>query len=195
MVRTINTLTIGQYNLYLKTGRKKYLMSVPLVFLFKAKIDKLISEINEGLQGDEVAVSAMRKDIHQIKSIRKAQYLTSLYQGAYILLVSKPKIEALGGKSADSKSLEFFKSRIKEKAGFELNEASDLLKLKDKINHLNDKYSENFTVSAEEKGLTYSEIIMIVFKLMGFDINYNMLMTDFFDLKKKAEEIGKKTSD
>jgi len=193
MVKTVNTLTVGQYGLYQKTGKEKYLMTIPLPFLFKQKIQDLIKEVNKGLQGGDIVESAMRKETHRLKSIRKLQYLMVLYQGVYNGMVNTARLESMSGKSVKSKALDICLEKVRERTQIDIKSPEDLKKLSEKINHMTDKYTENFNEPEEVKGMTYNQVLMTVFILSGLTaINYNMRMSDFFELKEQAEEISKR---
>ena len=196
MVKSINTLTIRQYSMFERTGRARYLMYLPLPF-FRKQLERLIREIAEKLGGDDKV--GLSKEWHRVKSIQRIQYLTVLYQAVFNLMINQTQInayrEALGKTVKENKNLIGYLKQIQKEAKIVVSCPEDLIKLAKHIEVLNSKYLERFKELPEPKGMTFSQIVIAVFSTMGMNIQYNVTMADFFELKKQAEEISKKYQD
>ena len=99
----------------------------------------------------------------------------------------------IGDKPTDLKNLKKYTDEIKRVTNIEIETIEDLLKLKKEIERWTDKYAENFPKSdIEKEGLTFMQIVLGVFAATNMSLDYQMYLSDFFILKKDAEELNKR---
>ena len=197
MLKTVHTLTIRNYSLFEKTGDIQYLLTKKT----KKSVDisELLQEIAIGLSGENENSNKLQKEIHRIKSQYRIQLLITLYEATYNLLVLQKELnswkEKIGKKPTELKNLELYIDKIKESTGIEIKEVEDLLKLKREIERWVDKFAENFPEKdIDPDGLTFMQIVLGVFAAMNMTLNYEMYLSDFFELKKNAEYLNKQTN-
>jgi hypothetical protein len=198
MIKSIHILTIRDYSLFEKTMEVKYLLTG--WSLKKPDIDPLLTEIAKGLGSEQNEDQALQKEKHRIKSLYRIQYLVTLYQAAYNLLINKTKIDvwraAIGRtKTSDYLNLIEYVKKIKEAMGIEINPDTwddDMIALSKEIDLWTDKYKQNFTNRPIEEGMTFMQIVLGVFAALQFPINENLSMSDFFEMKRQAEALSKR---
>lgn len=193
MLKTVHTLTIRDYSLFEKTGDLKYLFEGKIK---QIDISNLLQEITIGLSGENENSNKLQKEIHKVKSQYRIQLLITLYEATYNLLVLQKELnywkEKIGKKPTELKNLELYVNKIKKATGIEIKEVGDLLKLKREIERWVDKFAENFPEKdTDPDGMTFMQIVLGVFAAMNMTLNYEMYLSDFFELKKSAEYLNK----
>lgn len=205
MVKSIHTLTINDYSLFEKTGDIKYLLTgwTPFKSRILPKIESLVAEIARGLGSESNEDQALRKEFHRLKSLYRIQYLVTLYQAAYNLLINKTQIDvwkaAIGkGKPSNYLNLIEYVDKIKEATGIQINPDTwddDMMVLSREIDLWTDKYRQNFLNQPTAEGLTFMQIVLGVFAALQFPLNMEISMSDFFVMKQQTEELSKRLKD
>ena len=195
MVRSINILTIRRYSLYKKTGNIKYLMWFPLPG-FKKRVKKLIDDIDVRLNGKKEVEKLTREQFHKSKSVYRIYLLYVLFDAlkahyTYLGAVNHIR-EKAGMEPVENKYLSDYLDIVKKESGVDVKGFEDLDKIKDKIQHLEDKYDENFSgVDTDERGQTFDELVIMVFMILKMSIQYDLTISDFIIMKSQADEIAK----
>ena len=197
MVKSIHTLTIHDYSLFEKTGEVKYLLTG---WTRKPNIEPLLNEIIKGLGSETNQDQALQKEFHRLKSVYRIQYLVTLYQAAYNLLINKMQVDvwksAIGkNKGSDYTNLIEYVEKIKEATGIEINAETwddDMIALSKEIDLWTDKYKQNFLNQSQGEGMTFFQIVMGVFAALQFPLNDQLSMSDFFLMKQEAEKLSKR---
>ncbi|TRZ51258.1 hypothetical protein D4R99_04615 [bacterium] len=202
MVKTIHTLTIHDYSLFEKTGDVKYLLTGRAHFKSRAlsQIEPLLAEITKGLSSEQNEDQTLQKEFHRLKSVYRIQYLLTLYQAAYNLLINKMRIDvwraAIGkGKPSNYLNLIEYVDKIKEATGIEIRPDTwddDMIALYNEIELWTDKYKQNFLNQVPGEGMTFFQIVLGVFAALQFPINDQISMSDFFLMKQEAEKLSKR---
>jgi hypothetical protein len=205
MVKDVHHLTIRDFSLFEKTGEMKYLLKgyVPAGKLYLKQIEKLLGEIAKGLGSEQDEDKQLQKEFHRLKSIYRIEYLITLYQAAYNLLINKTRVdlwrEMVGkGKPSNYTNLISYVEKIKEATGIDIdpeNWDDDMVRLKNEIDLWTDKYNQNFIQIDKGEGLTFFQIVMGVFAALNFTIDEDLCMSDFFAMKQEAEKISKRLTD
>ena len=196
MIHTIYTMTLGRYGQLDRTQNAKLMRRWfnPLpVRLFRKSIDKFFSEVREIMGSDND--HELNEEIDRAYSINQMLQVSILYDALYAALVIKAGVDILlllaDKDPKEIKNLDYLKSEVKELTGIEINEMQDLLKLRDEMTRLSDKFSERFNQKDKEPGekSSFMQNVMIVCDLAA-NGNYNSKMTlsEFADLKKVADE-------
>jgi len=137
------------------------------------------------------------KDIQRLNSKYKIQELLVYYKNLRALLDSQLKAEAIQvelgitlslddslNKAIDAKS-----KRLNDKYGISVNTLSDMQKIDSEIQRRLDKYAEMNKVIPIGEGITFAELVISIFKILGYEkIDYEMVLSDFFILKKQASK-------
>jgi len=197
MVKSIHTLTIHDYSLFEKTGEVKYLLTG---WTRKPNIEPLLNEIIKGLGSETNQDQALQKEFHRLKSVYRIQYLVTLYQAAYNLLINKMQVDvwksAIGkNKGSDYTNLIEYVEKIKEATGIVINADTwddDMIALSKEIDLWTDKYKQNFLNQSQGEGMTFFQIVMGVFAALQFPLNDQLSMSDFFLMKQEAEKLSKR---
>jgi hypothetical protein len=219
VLKSIHTLTIREYSLFEKTGEVKYLLEECKYCYGKGFINNkeckkcngtgrvvtkkplntslLLQEISIGLNGENENTAQLQKENHKLKSQYRIQLLITLYDACYNLMVLQTELNEwkilIGDKPTDLKNLKKYTDEIKRVTNIEIETIEDLLKLKKEIERWTDKYAENFPKSdIEKEGLTFMQIVLGVFAATNMSLDYQMYLSDFFILKKDAEELNKR---
>jgi hypothetical protein len=199
MLKTIHTLTIHDYSLFEKTGDIKYLLTGRVWNPKKENIEPLLNEIIKGLNSETNQDQELQKEFHRLKSVYRIQYLITLYQAAYNLLINKMKIDewkAIIGKGKPSNYLNLidYVEKIKEATGIEISPetwADDMVALSKEVELWTDKYQQNFLNQPKTEGMTFMQLVFGVFAALQFPLNDQISMSDFFLMKQEAEKLSK----
>ena len=194
MLKTIHTLTIGDYRFFEKTGDSKYLFDGKVIK--HVSIAGLLQEINIGLSGENENSNKLQKELHKVKSQYRIQLLITLYEAVYNIMVLQKDInewrELAGLKQTNVLNLSKYTDKIKKATNIEINSIDDLEKLKKEIERWVDKFAENFPESdIEPDGITFIQMVLGVFAATNMSLDYKMYLSDFFELKKEAEQLNK----
>lgn len=197
MIKSIHTLTIHDYSLFEKTGDVKYLLTR---WMRKPNIDPLLTEIAKGLESESNQDQQLQKEFHRLKSVYRIQYLLTLYQAAYNLLINKMRIDvwrAAIGKTKTSNYLNLIEyvDKIKEATGIEIRPETwddDMIALHNEIDLWTDKYKQNFLNQPKGEGMTFMQIVLGVFAALQFPLNDTLSMSDFLLMKSEAEKLSKR---
>lgn len=197
MVKSIHYITIRDYSLFEKTGDARTLIKGRRYK--KPDLDRLLEEISRGLGSETDQNKAFEKEKHRVKSLYRIEYLVTLYQAAYNLLMNKTRIDAWKAligrdKGSDYTNLIEYVEKIKEATGIEINPDSwddDMLALKFQIDLWTDRYNENFRQVQQGDSLTFMQIVLGVFAALQFPINEDICLSDFFEMKRQAEDVIK----
>jgi len=160
MVKSIHTLIISDYSLFEKTGEVKYLLEGHVWNPKKENIEPLLDEIAKGLGSETDENQALQKEFHRIKSVYRIQYLLTLYQAAYNLLINKMQIDvwraAIGkNKPSNYTNLIDYVEKIKEATGIEINPDtwySDMVSLSKEIELWTDNSAGHYRHSVSRRG-------------------------------------------
>ena len=155
MIHTLYTMTIGRYGQLDKTqdGRllRRWYNPLP-VSLFRKRIDKFFESVREAL-GEEGQDSELTDQIERLYMINKMLQMSVLYDALYAVLVIKAGIDIalllLDKEPSEPKNLDFYKERVKELTGIEINEVTDIIKLRDEMTRMADKFKERFSDKEE----------------------------------------------
>ena len=193
MLKTVHTLTIRDYSLFEKTGDLKYLFDGKVK---SVDVSELLQEIATGLNGENENSNKLQKDFHKVKSQYRIQLLITLYDAAYNLMVLQADVntwkEIIGKEPTKLKNLKRYVDKIKSQTGIEVKEISDLADLKKEIQRWVDKFAEVFPKQDNDpNGVTFMQIVLGVFAASGMNLNHEMYMSDFFELKDQVELLNK----
>ena len=198
MVKDINHITIRQFDLYEKTHKTRYLMYMPVGRLFARKLALVIAEIRQHLQGEDKQDEILAREYHKTKSVYRIQELTALYQATSNLLINKTLVNvwlaSTGCEVKELKNLSYYIEQIEAKTGIKVTSLEDLEKLQRNIQRWVDKFEENFH-EVKVQGLTFMQTVLGVFAVMNMNLNYNMYLSEFFELKRTAEDKAKRMND
>jgi len=190
MENLIHKITIREWSYYSKSGDISGLKKHG----FNTKnIDSIIAIVDENL-GE---TKNLGKDIQRLNSKYKIQELLVYYKNLRALLDSQLKAEAIQvelgitlslddslNKAIDAKS-----KRLNDKYGISVNTLSDMQKIDSEIQRRLDKYAEMNKVIPIGEGITFAELVISIFKILGYEkIDYEMVLSDFFILKKQASK-------
>ena len=96
----------------------------------------------------------------------------------------------IGRKESKLDNLSVYVEQIKEQTGIEVKSIDDLSRLRKEIERWVDKFNENFKQEKKADGITFMSIVLGVFATMNMPLNYDMYLSDFFELKRQAEQIA-----
>lgn len=195
MQNLIHKITIQEWNYFSKTNSIKFIKKHGVT---EKNIEEFTTIVRENL-GE---IQDFAKEKNKINSKFKIHELITYYRNIHHLLVHKTKVELwlleLGIEvDANEKLNETINAKTKklfEKYQIKIESLSDMAKLDREINRRLEKYAE-LTKEKEtvKEGVTFIEIVIGVFKVHGFDkIDYEMVLSDFFELKNTAAKIAKK---
>lgn len=201
MVRSINTVTIRQFSLFEQTKDGRYLIrwNLPLTRFYAKQIVSLLEDIAKllGSQADKDA--EYRREFHRLKSVLRIQYLITLYQATYNLLINKTEIDiwrSMIGKNtgSDYTGLIDYIGKIEQATGIVIEPddwSYNMIRVKEEIDRLTDKFNEAFSVNQDDgPKLTFLQIVVGVFSALQMPINEDMRLVTFFELKNQAEELA-----
>ncbi len=196
--KTIHNLTIKEYSLFEETGDIEYLVKLPITKNCNVDISGLLQKINIELHVENENTKKLQKELYKIKSQYRIQLLITLYEAAYNLMVMQTDLNnwkiLIGKEPTKLTNLMNYVEKIKENTGIEIKKPEDLIKLKKEIEECANKYAENFPlIDPNPENLTFMQIVLGVFSAMNLNLNlnYEMYMSDFFDLKNQVEQMSK----
>jgi hypothetical protein len=185
MDKLVHIITIGQWNYYSKTGDFSQMEGVNSDNV--AAIDGIIAENLGEFNFD--------KETRKLNSKYKIQELITLYRNLNHLMVHRLKVDKwldeLGVKNTFNveldKAIETKCEILNINHSIKVENIDDLKKIEKEIERRTDKFKENFKEPEnKEKGATFSEVVISVFKRAGYDkIDYSMILSDFFILVKQ----------
>lgn len=199
MIHTVYTMTIGMFGQLEKTQDARLLRlwwnPLPIKW-FKKRIDKFFNTVSE-LWSEEENNNELNEQVERIYLINKMLQMSILYDALYSLLIVKAGIDIVllmaNREVKEHPSLQIYKDRVKELTEIEINEPSDLLKLRDEMTRMTDKFKERFPDSeTEEEKPSFYRAALGVFSVMEMTYNPGMTLVEFAELKKLAEERVKK---
>jgi hypothetical protein len=183
----IHKITIRDWSYFTKTGDASGLKKYGVKDI-EALNDQIDIELGGGVDFD--------KEKHKLNSKFKIQELITYYRNLNHLMVHHLKVELwlleMGMETDANEKLKLIieakAKKLKDKFGIDVKTVEDLKKIDDEITRRIDKYSElTKETEIEVKGVTFSELVISVFKVLGYDkIDYDMVLSDFFELKKLA---------
>jgi len=187
----IHKIKLGEWNYYSKTneisGLKKYGINSKNISEMQRIVDTHISGESDDLDDD----------VHKLKSKYTIQELTIFYSNLELLFSHKSKVEkilfGLQLKSNPTQALdEAIKQkceRLKRRFNIDVKNIKDLSKVDKAIILAVDRFNRNYKVDEEdvEKGITFQQLMISVFRLLGHDkIDYELVLSDFFEMKTQA---------
>jgi len=193
MENLIHKITIREWNYFSKTGDKSSLKKYRI-----KDFDQLI-EIVENNLGEG---TNLEKQKHNLSSKYKIQELIIFYRNLNNMMIHKLKIELwlleLGVEVDVNEKLDnAIKSKqdfLKRRYGIEVKEIEDLKKIDNEIVRRLDKYDEMNSEPDIVEGITFGQLVINVFKILGYEkIDYDMILSDFFELKEQALKQSKTT--
>lgn len=195
MIHSIYTMTIGRYGQLEKTQDARILRRWfnPLpVKMFTKRIERFFQDVSElfGSGGTELT-----DQLERAYMVNKMLQVSILYDALYACMVLKTSIDItlllMDKEPKEVKNLDFYKVQVKELTGIEIKELGDIVKLKDEMTRLADKFKERFR--DEETGETddkpsFIRGAMAVFSLMEIPYNADMTLSEFAELKALADD-------
>jgi hypothetical protein len=136
----------------------------------------------------------LNEEIDRAYSINQMLQVSILYDALYAALVIKAGVDImllLADKDPkEIKNLDYLKQEVKELTGIEINEMQDLLKLRDEMTRLSDKFAERFNQKDDEPSekTSFMRGVMAVFSLMEMPYNKDMTLSEFAELKHLADD-------
>lgn len=199
MIHTVYTMTIGRYGQLEKTqdARLLRLWWNPLpVKWFSKRIDRFFNSVAL-LWSEDGNNNELNEQVERIYLINKMLQMSILYDALYSLLIVKAGIDIVllmaDREVKEHPSLQFYKDRVKELTEIDIEEPADLLKLRDEMTRMTDKFKERFPDGeAEEEKPSFYRAALGVFSVMEMTYNPDMTLVEFAELKKLAEERVKK---
>jgi hypothetical protein len=196
VLKKITHITIREYSLFEQTNDPRLFLRfkfIPLFLVKKGLFTRLITEIFEHLTEKDETKRKLTHEYHRIKSQYRIQMLVALYQATYNLMngviVNQWKKD-IGRKESKLDNLSVYVEQIKEQTGIEVKSIDDLSRLRKEIERWVDKFNENFKQEKKADGITFMSIVLGVFATMNMPLNYDMYLSDFFELKRQAEQIA-----
>lgn len=195
MIHSIYTMTLGRYGQLDKTQDAKLLRRWfnPLpVKWFKGRIDRFFSEVREIMGSDND--HELNEEIDRAYSVNQMLQVSILYDALYAALVIKAGVDILlllaDKDPKEIKNLDYLKGEVKELTGIEIVEMQDLLKLRDEMTRLSDKFAERFNQKDDEptEKTSFMRGVMAVFSLMEMPYNKDMTLSEFAELKHLADD-------
>lgn len=200
MVKSFHTVTIRDFSLFEQTKDFRYLcrMHLPVSRFYIKRLTALVEQIAAALGSESDKQQELSREKHRIKTIMRIQYLVTLYQAAYNLIVHKTQIDvwrsAIGKpKASDYSNLIDYIEKIQSATGITINPdcwEDDLFSLKEEIDRVTDKFQEAFNQSTPDTGVTFLQIVIGVFSALQMSINEDIRLVTFFELKKQAEDVA-----
>lgn len=194
MIHSIYTMTIGRYGQLEKTQDARLLKlwynPFPARF-FKKRIERFFQDVAQ-LWGDGIG-NELSEQIERAYMINKMLQMSILYDALYTLMVIKAGIDItllmLDRDPKEAPSLQYFKDQCEELTGIKVGGADDILKLKDEMTRMSDKFKERFPDEepTDEKP-SFTKGAMAVFSLMEVGYNSEMTLAEFAELKHLADE-------
>lgn len=191
MMHSIHTLSIRKYGIIDHTENlsllKRWYNPFPVHwFNIEKVINNFAQQINSGV--DIKIITEIGKSLFFLK-VQKAQ---ALYQGVYNLLVLKTDNDQWGKTKKREGNLSEYLRRIKDDYGFDIANLSDLNRFNKDILRMIDKYAERYPNDVKpKKAIPFTQYAYSVFSIMEMDYNPEMLMVEFLDLTKVANEKAK----
>ena len=196
MIHSIYTMSIGRYGRLDKTQDARLLRRWfnPLpVGLFRKRINKFFESVREALGGDGNDTE-LYDQLERVYMTNRMLLLSVLYDALYLLMITKAGVDMtlllLNKEVQEPKNLDFFKEQTKELTGIEINNALDILKIRDELTRMKDKFAERFPdkpVDEQEKSTFYRGALSI-FSLMEMPYNPDMTLSEFSELKHLADD-------
>jgi len=179
----LHKITVGDYGLYSKSGS---LFRLKKHGINKNNIAELNGLVDAGLLGKE----DMSVQISVDKLISKCGILQleMLFDAIYHLISLESELDiyckTIGKEPGEKKSKQFI-DKVFEISQITIDTIEDVKKIKHEIKRRKDMYVQQFPKVQEQKGgVTFMQIVFSVFRNNGFDkIDYNMVLSDFFELK------------
>lgn len=198
MIHSIYTMTIGRFGQLEKTKDSRLLRRwwnpLPPAW-FKKRIERFFETVAQ--LWDEEGISGELSDgIERAYMVNKMLQMSILYDALHALMVIKAGVDIallmLDREPAKVKNLEYFKEEVRQLTGIEINNISDIVKLRDEMTRMADKFRERFPDKNEqEETPTFTRAALGVFAVMEMPYNDRMTLAEFADLKKLAEERAK----
>jgi len=207
MIKKIHEITINDFDLMEKTGKVSHLKlwwNILPSFMFYSRIEKVIIEIQELLQGN--SINEDDQIFYKAKSLLKIQILES----AYLIIVNQlfgsvsitqlAKDINLKKKLGALKNINMLNALTSIEVLTGLKVENDIIKelqeIQDEIIRLKDKYNENFPVKEEKENtkITLMEFAStyIIYTGGSFIGLAKMTILELVVLKRQAEDKYKK---
>ena len=182
MVDKFHIITVGEYNLYSKTGK---LFSLKKHGINEKNIGDLVSAVEERLSGVESTANQENADklyskyrILELKTLSKALADIMFYEN------ESNELKGILGKDLKEKRSKYYIDKVYELTQLKIEKIDDIKKLNNEIERRENKYIEIFKKEETVKeGVTFTQVMLKVFQLNGFDVDYKMILSDFFELK------------
>lgn len=195
MIHSIYTMTIGRYGQLEKTQDarllRRWFNPFP-VRMFAKRIERFFQDVSElfGSGGTELT-----DQLERAYMVNKMLQVSILYDALYACMVLKTSIDItlllMDKEPKEVKNLDFYKVQVKELTGIEIKELGDIVKLKDEMTRLADKFKERFrdeeTDETDDKP-SFIRGAMAVFSLMEIPYNADMTLSEFAELKALADD-------
>jgi hypothetical protein len=159
---------------------------------YQKRIDRLFIEVKEilGSEGD----NELSEQVDRYYMINKMLQLSILYNALYSGMILKAGVDIalllMNKDPKEAKNLDYFREQVKELTGIEVKEIADIIKLRDEMTRMADKFQERFRKEepeTDEKPSFYRGV-MAVFSLMEMSYNDRMTLAEFAELKTLADD-------
>ena len=192
MQEKLHKITVGDYGLYTKSGSLARLRKHGIN---KGNIAELNSLVDSRLSGKEN--KTVQTGIDKLIDKCGILQLKMLFDVLLHLMLLEGERDSyckvIGKEPGEKKSKEFI-DKVFEISQIKIEEVEDVKKIKHEIMRRNDMYVQQYPKNVNpEGGVTFMEIVFAVFRNNGFDIDYNLILSDFFvlmDMTPKQKENG-----
>jgi hypothetical protein len=196
MERLIHKVTVGEWDYFSNTGdfsgMKKHGVNKSNIAGLGEFVFRTLN--NEGNEENEKKAEALDSEF----KIQELMVYLYLFTTLFLHKIQISVIEAETGAKIKKDErieniLESAKERLKSKFTIEVESLDDIEKIQREINRRIDKYTERFkAIKKEVSGMTFSEIVIYVFRTLGYQkIDYDMKLSGFFHLKDMALKYGR----
>lgn len=179
----LHKITIRDYGFYTKSGD---LSSLKKYGINQENISELNINIEEGLSGISTIINEGFDNINYYYKLLK---LESIFDALMFLIPNEERQEKLCnllGKEPPVKKSEYYKKKIYENNQIKIETINDLIKIKKEVERLKDKYNER-KLDNKSNTVSFMDVVLSIMMLTGYNggkIDYDLVLSDLFNLKK-----------
>jgi len=189
-------MTIGRYGQLDKTKDARLLRRwynpFPVKW-FHGRIDHFFEQVHEVIGAD--GGNELTEGIERAYMVNRLLQLSVLYNAIYSAMVVKAGIDItllmMGRKPGKVENLDYYKEQVRDMTGIEIKEIGDIIKLRDEMTRLTDKFQERFNTTSTQESTeapSFYRGVMAVFSLMEMTYTDRMTLAEFGELKTLADE-------
>ncbi len=199
MEKIIHKINVGEWSYFYNTGdfsnMKRYGVNSSNIVELNGFILRQLGEESGNDYEDE---------IHMMNSKFAIQELTTYYSMLSNFMAHELKVELflleMGiTEKKDTRIQDMIDEkleRLSEVYMIDIDSINDLEIITKEINRRMHKYKENFNKPKTDDGFTFPEIVVRVFKVLGYNkVDYGMILSDFINLYKQTLKISKDEED